>query len=231
MLKKMAIVLVLIIGLGALWLGAVGLDESQRTDEVVVTSFEIDDYFPAEPGMRWEYQGEGMEYASFTREVLYRDGDLVQIMVDNGGTRMAQIYEIKEDRVIRQYAEAEVYDDRNLLASDWSHHEFRGIPADILRLPGESDTWTSLDGTVTSTLVSWDAVVQTPAGTFEDVIVILNRHQGSTGEVYEYYAPNVGLVKQEFNSEGYIVTSELVRFITSDGTVLEAQQSKQDLFW
>lgn len=211
--RKTVILTVVCTILAALALGAVAWEEGLGTNGDVSGQPRAEEYFPAEPGMRWEYEGHGMEYASFVREVLYRDGNLVQIMMENGGTRMAQIYEIADDRVIRRYAEAEVYDDPNLLTAGRLADSSEYTPVEILRMPAETEEWTSPDGSVTSTLISSDAVVETPAGTFEHVLVIRSRHKGSSGEMYEYYAPKVGLVKQEFTSEGYVVTSELVRFV------------------
>lgn len=57
-------------------------------------------------------------------------------------------------------------------------------------------------------------VVEVPLGVFYDVAVVKSRSRdGASGEVYEYYAKNVGLIKREFilESEGetFTVTSSL----------------------
>jgi germination protein M len=73
------------------------------------------DYFPLTQGSTWQYLGEGNEYASFTREVLYAEGNKSQIKEDNGGTVSTSIYQITADAVTRIYFTGEDYEPKNIL--------------------------------------------------------------------------------------------------------------------
>lgn len=65
------------------------------------------DYFPLTAGMSWEYQGEGNEYASFKRKVLFVKGNLAQIQEDNGGTVSASVFKTTNDSVNRVFFTSE----------------------------------------------------------------------------------------------------------------------------
>ena len=56
----------------------------------------IKDYFPMKKNTRYVYEGTGNEYASYDVYNDYINGDKVQQRVNNGGTVMANVIEIKD---------------------------------------------------------------------------------------------------------------------------------------
>ena len=205
-MKKNLIILLLLVFVMLIsgCLGANQQSEQNPTpEEPKVTPKVLAEYFPLTVGSVWEYQGEGNEYASFTREVFFASGNRYQTMEDNGGTVMAIIYQVTEDAVTRTYSEGEVYDKINLLDKEANENTI------ILKSPLESgNKWQTAD--TTREIVDINATVQTPAGKYDNCIKVSVSSEHST--IYEYYKEGVGLVKREFISEGLEVTSSLKSF-------------------
>lgn len=161
------------------------------------------DYFPLTQGSTWKYMGEGNEYASFSREVLFVDGDRAQIFEDNGGTVSASVFHFQEGRIVRTFFLGEEYDGNNFLDEEANDNLV------LLNTPLEVGTkWETSDGA--REIVKTDAVVDTPAGQFENCIMIEITMEHSV--MYEYYKEGIGLVKREFLSEGMAVTSTLEEY-------------------
>ncbi|MFO7611375.1 MAG: hypothetical protein R6W99_02650 [Clostridia bacterium] len=158
------------------------------------------DYFPLEPGNLWKYLGDGNEYASFTREVLYAGGDYAQTTENNGGTVSSTVYHITESQITVVYSKGEDYDAGNLI----------GAPPNanivIVKSPLEVGTiWETENGT--REIISMDATVSTPLGDMKDCMQIKITDEYSYS--YEYFKMGVGLVKREFHSEDAVVSSTL----------------------
>lgn len=159
--------------------------------------------FPLSIGSTWQYLGEGNEYASFTRKVLFKEGDRTQTMEDNGGTVSANIYRMTDDEVRMVYSQGEEYDKVNLLDQKDNRNSI------ILKAPLKPGTkWKNAEDE--REIVAVDASVDTPAGRFEDCIKVSIKSQNST--MYEYFKAGVGMVKREFISEGLTVTSTLEKY-------------------
>jgi hypothetical protein len=163
----------------------------------------LKDFFPLSEGSTWQYRGEGNEYASFNRKVVFVEGDRAQIVEDNGGTVSASIFKAAEDEIVRTFFQGEEYKEMNLLDQDSNDSLV------ILRTPLKVGTsWESQEGV--REIVEMDAVVDTPAGKFEDCIKVSIKLQYST--LYEYFKAGVGMVKREFTSEGTMVSSTLEKY-------------------
>src|SRR5690554_3976552 len=67
-------------------------------------------YFPAIPGMTYNFAGEGMEYADFVRRVLFFEGNYVQIVDETIATSGGYVYELQPDRVVLVMSEPEEHD-------------------------------------------------------------------------------------------------------------------------
>lgn len=160
-------------------------------------------YFPATVGDIWEYEGQGNEYASFYREVVYAEGDLAQFSEDNGGTVTATVYSITEDVITQVFFKGEEYEDTNFLAEE------PNADMVILKAPlSEGTQWNTENGS--RKIVDLDATVDTPAGQFLSCIQVEVEEGDST--LYEYFAPEVGMVKREFIMGEDRVTSSLSDF-------------------
>ncbi len=161
------------------------------------------DYFPLTVGSSWEYQGEGNEYATFNRKVLYTSGNLAQIREDNGGTVIAAVFKTTPKAVTRIFFLGEAYGEDNYLKSEPNENIV------ILQEPLKVGTnWREPNGT--REIVDVNASVDTPAGNFDQCIKVKISSEHST--LYEYFKKGVGMVKREFFSEGTSVTSSLEKY-------------------
>ena len=169
-----------------------------------VTQTELpSDYYPLTVGSYWEYEGMGNEFAGFTRKVLLSKGNLAQTTEDNGGTVSTRIFETTDKAVKVIYFSGEDYEPENLLETDFSTNE-NDI---ILQAPIEAGTaWESKDN-VRKSIAATDAVVDSPAGKFENCIKVESAGPNST--IYQYFKKDIGMVKQEFISGETLVTSTL----------------------
>jgi hypothetical protein len=162
------------------------------------------DFFPSTVGSVWSYKGEGNEYASFTRRVLFASGARVQVHESTGGTVLAIVYEISDTAVRRVFRREEAYQPVNLL------NEKATEDVVVLRTPFKvGATWDS--GTDRVEITDVNATVNTPAGTFANCLVLkkTSREAADESVVREYYKAGVGLVLREFVSGTTRVTSSL----------------------
>lgn len=161
------------------------------------------DYFPLTLGSTWDYEGEGNEYAAFTREVIFVEGDRAQIREGNGGTVSASVFQTSTEAVTRIFFKGEEYDKDNFLNTE---------PKDkivILKAPLQVGTkWDDPNGS--REIVDIKARVETPAGIFEDCVKVKIATKDST--LYDYYKKDVGLVLREFTSGDTKVTSTLKKY-------------------
>ncbi|MBI2874529.1 MAG: hypothetical protein HYY09_05540 [Firmicutes bacterium] len=163
----------------------------------------VSDYFPVKPGMQWGFEGWGNEYATYNLEVVRASGEYVQTSEDNGGTVMARVYRVTENEVVEVYREGEAYDKPDRL----DRREKEDV---ILRAPlAVGNKWPL--GTGTSEIVAVGLELKVPAGTFRDVIKVKRGNPESENLVFDYYAPGVGKIKNEFTeaNETVLVKSEL----------------------
>lgn len=161
------------------------------------------DYFPLKPGNVWEYEGEGNEYASFKREVLYVDNERAQIQENNGGTISTAIFETTDNAVTRIFFVGENYDQTNMLNRQPNDNTV------ILKTPLKVGTkWGENDSL--REIVATDVTVKTPAGTFDNCLQI--KISGPYSTVYEYFKEGVGMVKREVDLGEEKVTSSLKKY-------------------
>ena len=167
-------------------------------------------YYPLKVGSEWEYEGEGNEYAAYTQKVTYSEDNKYQVMIDNGGTRAANIYEIKDDSIVNTYMEGEVYDEKNVLENN------ANIDTIIIKLPIEAgNKWVSEENSYE--IIDINASVTVPAGTFQDCITVKEIYKDKTAYRNYYYKKNVGLVKSEYKTnDGFTVSSLLKSYKLAD---------------
>jgi len=167
---------------------------------------DLTNFFPFETGNMWEFEGEGMEYASFVQTVVNRSGNKYQLTIDNGGTIIANVIEVNKDSVVNIYREGEAYDNANLL------NRPSNLNIILLMTPLKKGTfWISEENhyEITDT----NATVTVPAGTFEDCIVVKETYKDQGDYMLFYYKRGIGLVQSQFVSDGgEIITSKLKRY-------------------
>lgn len=87
------------------------VDESgQGGGDQIVAQLRAEDYFPAEPGMRWTYEGWGNEFAAYQRVVTHRRGSRAQI-VHVSGAAVAFVYDIEPGTIVLRAMSAEIEDE------------------------------------------------------------------------------------------------------------------------
>jgi hypothetical protein len=188
------------------------VDDKWIIDDVTLGDYEeepqpeplsLKEIFPLSQGSTWQYLGEGNEYASFNRKVLFLEGDRAQVAEDNGGTVSASVFKTTEEEIIRTFFQGEEYDETNLLDQESNDSLV------VLKAPLKVGTSWEVPGGVRE-IVETDAVVDTPAGKFEGCIKVSIKLENST--MYEYFKAGIGMVKREFESEGMKVTSTLEKY-------------------
>ena len=163
----------------------------------------VSDYFPFEADTEYIYEGEGNEYAAYSRFIDYIDSEnnLIQTRTDNGGTVTVQVLRIKDGTLSLVYLANESYYRENFM------DRVSDTEAEILLMePLTKGTgWTLSDGRSRS--ISEEKVpVSTPYGSF-DALEVTTESENSTTK--DYYAVGVGLVKSVYLSEGMEVSSTL----------------------
>lgn len=165
---------------------------------------DISVYMPMKVGYIWEYEGEGNEYASYTSKIEFAENNRYQEARDNGGTVMANIYEVTEDSIIHVYQMGESYESKNLLK------EKTNLQDTVLKRPIQvGNKWISEENSYE--IIDTKATITVPYGTFNDCVVVKRTYKEG-GEDYYHYAEGVGLVQSEFRSGDLKVFSRLKSF-------------------
>lgn len=195
------IFLVIVLSL-ALFAGC-GNTNGDEEPEPEPQALSVTDYFPIKENVKYVYEGEGNEYASFEVYIDYTSEDKVQQRVNNGGTVVARVFTIKDGALTRVLSRGEAYYRENLLDAKEGEEEV------LLMEPLEAGTtWTLEDGR-TRTITSVDAEVSTPLATYTAIEVVT---EGVNDKSTDYFAKDIGLVKTIFESEGAIVSSSIKEF-------------------
>lgn len=210
-------VIILLVALVMRWMGtpvSVPTTETQGNDEFVATDLRV--YFPPLQGMTYSFSGEGMEYASFTRQITFTSPDFLQ-MEDLSGTNLAQVVQYSPDEIKIIWSEEEFYAKESLLDSAYREGRGRGSARDLILLKApveKGNSWT--DERFQREIVATNATITIPLGTFYEVVAVKSRRAEDDAFVtYEYYAKNIGLIKREslylLDGETYAVVSNLNR--------------------
>ncbi|ADQ14905.1 hypothetical protein [Halanaerobium hydrogeniformans] len=164
-------------------------------------------YLPLQEGMTYNFTGEGPIHPGLEREIMFTENSYGQILDKGTGTNIVLVYKVEENRIVKIFAEAEFYDENNLIKKLEEEAEVQEV---ILQLPlEEGATWETNDKK--RRIVSTDKVITVPAGTFYDVIQIkiTSLNQENNNKSYHYYAKNIGLIKQKTIGENFEITLEL----------------------
>lgn len=163
-------------------------------------------FYPLKVGNMWEYEGEGMEYASFIQKVVYSSGNRHQITIDNGGTVIAVVMEEREDSITNTYRSGEAYNNENLLG------EPSNMNVVLLQTPLEKGNfWISEENHYE--IIDTEADVVVPAGEFKDCIAVKVTFKDQTSNITYYYKKGIGMIMSEFRtSVGDLITSKLKRY-------------------
>lgn len=176
--------------------------ESESNDESpeIASQYNLADFFPDTTDNLYIYEGEGIEFASYTQFTDYADGNRKQIRENNGGTETVKVLELRDEEIAVLFSLPEIYYRENLL------EESGAVSEVLIKAPLQvGNRWELEDGSERS-ITDADIAVETPAGTFE-AIEITTMYED--GESRDYYAPDVGLIQSVYVSEG-IETSSIL---------------------
>lgn len=161
-------------------------------------------YMPMKVGYIWQYEGEGNEYASYTLRVEFQEGDKYQLTRDNGGTVIADIYQIRKDSIVHVYQSGENYSHKNML------NQKENLEDTIIKLPIKvGNKWVGEENSYE--IIDTKATITVPYGTFKDCLVIKRTYKDGS-EDYMHYKEGVGLLQSEFRSGDFKIFSRLKSF-------------------
>ncbi len=163
-------------------------------------------FYPLKEGNMWEYEGEGMEYASFIQKVIFSAGNRHQVTIDNGGTVIANVLEESKDSIVNTYRSGEEFSGGNLLDKP------SNVNIIMLQTPLEKGSfWISEENHYEIINTEADAIV--PAGEFKGCIAVKVTFKDQTSNMIYYYKQGIGMVQSEFRTDtGDLITSKLKRY-------------------
>lgn len=151
------------------------------------------DYYPVQENTRYYYKGDGNEFAEYSSFIDYTLDTKFQTRVDNPGTSMARIYELKDGvlKVLLNKGETYYREDylRNpTLAGELSEEILIQEPLE------KGNSWTLKNGNKRE-ITGTDIKVTVPYGEYEAIEVTTTDVNGITKD---YYAKDVGLVQSKY---------------------------------
>lgn len=168
-----------------------------------------EDFFPFRENTRYEYEGEGNEYASYTVLTEFILSDTVQQRINNGGTEIVKVFRAAEGKVTELLSIGETYYRENFLAANY----FDGGRILLAGPIEEGASWAFDGGTKTITDTAFD--IATPTGNYKAVEVTT---ADAEGEVFglDYWAAGIGLVKSVYDPGGEEISSTLAAILENE---------------
>jgi len=166
----------------------------------IISIPKIENYYPFEKNVKYSYVGNGNEYATYYENVDYVSVNRKQIRTNNGGTETIKVIENKDGELRLIFSKSEIYYRENFTLKN------NAKPEILLKQPLiKGNSWILSDGGV-RTITNVKVAITTPIATYECIEVSTVRKDSF---VKDYYAPNIGLVKTLFESNGNKVSSTL----------------------
>lgn len=187
-------------------------EENGNTDntDVEVTKLTIEDYFPFKENTKYEYEGEGNEYASYTVFTDYITENRIQTRTNNGGTEMVKVIENNNGQLKVLFSRGETYFRENFTKTTSNEGDI------LLKEPlTVGNAWTAGDD-VKRSITNSDIEITIPLGTFKALEVT---SEGKDYKTVDYYAADMGLIKTISTGEGYEVSSTLSKLETDSPLV------------
>lgn len=172
-------------------------EEETEDDEQAEVEQDLTVWFPKFEDTLLDYEGEGNEFAPFTRYPQFVKDDSVQMVESTGGTDVVTIYEYSDEEVREVFVRPETYFREDFadtgLESEQDDFEI------ILQKPlEEGHSWESPSGS-TSEITGVAVDKELSFGKVTALEVTRTSENGS--ETVEYYAEDIGLVERIFKTE------------------------------
>lgn len=171
-----------------------GIGKATREDKF------LNEYFQNRVGYKYHFEGRGSKFAAMDWEVVYKEGDRVQIVETSHGTRAALVYKIGRDSLeLVHFDETSPY--RNHLRDRNNQHQV------LLHTPLDTDTrWE--DRHTVREIVSLGEEIQLPLGKYQ-TLKVKKQYKDLDATEYIYYVKGLGFVKSEYISNGVSVITQL----------------------
>ena len=161
-------------------------------------------WMPRLDNVTYQYEGIGNEYAAFTSYPQFNQENFYQIARNNGGTTVAEIYEYRDDSIVRTFQKEETYYRDNF--SEIGTFTDEMTEEIVLQLPIEvGHSWESNETSYEITAVDHELTV--PADSYSALEITATSGDGAT--MKRYYAENVGLVAEIYEDGEFVVESNL----------------------
>lgn len=192
--------------------------EEDEQDEVVDETEDVNqtlaDWLPRLDNVVYNYEGIGNEYAEFKWVPQFNQENYYQIAKDNGGTTVVEIYEYRDDEIVRVFSRPETYFRDNFMEigaiEEFDENEV------VLKQPIEVGTnWSSTNGAYEITAV--DKEITVPAGDYQTIEVTIEQDDSV---IKRYYAEDVGLVYEWTDASGLEIESKLATVETDTPEIL-----------
>lgn len=174
--------------------------DKTKDQKETASSNSIKDYYPFKENTKYEYEGKGNEYASYTVWVDYIKDNRIQFRKNNGGTETANVVEYKNGELKLIFSKEEAYYREDFTSKPSNRDEI------LLKEPLVKGTAWSLSDGRKRYISNISAEVSVPAGNFKAIEVTT---EGKGYKELDYYALNIGLIKSMYSAEGMEVVSSL----------------------
>ena len=184
-------------------------DTSGTDSQTDIEERKLIDYYPIQADTEYVYEGEGNEYASYTRYLDYVDieKNKLQTRTNNGGTETVRVIELRDGKLSVVYKVDECY-----YRDSFMDKTVDPTASEVLLMEPlvKGTEWNLPDGRKRY-ISELEVQIDTPSGEYK-ALEVTTKEQGGTNK--DYYAPGVGLVKSIYSSDGLEVTSSLSKINT-----------------
>lgn len=177
-------------------------DEDSDDSVIESTELSINDYFPFTENTKYEYVGDGNEYATYSVFTDYITDTRIQTRTNNGGTEIVKVLENKNGQLKVLLDRAETY-----FREDFTYTKSSGGEVLIKEPIKVGNSWSNGEDIKTS-ITNLDVDITIPLGTFKALEVTT---EGKDYKITDYYAKDIGLIKTVNTGNGYEVSSTLTK--------------------
>ncbi len=174
----------------------------ETKDTASEVTLKISDYYPFLENVKYIYDGEGNEYASYTVFTDYIAGNRAQFRINNGGSETIKVLENTNGTLIIHLSRGETYFRENYVDKTDGNDEI------LLKEPLVKGTEWTLSDNRRRYISNTGVDITTPYGTFK-TIEVTTEENSTTDKSINYYAKDIGLVKSIYSTKAYDITSEL----------------------
>lgn len=160
----------------------------------------LHEYFQCKVGYKYHFRGTGSRFATMDWEIMYREGNRVQVLETSRGVKAALVYRVG-DRSIDLIHFDETNPRRNHLHDHNNQHQV------VLHVPLEKGArWE--DRYTVREVVAVDEKITLPGGEYR-AIKVKKQYKGLDAVEYNYFVKGLGFVKSEYITGDVRVITEL----------------------